>query len=376
MTAGPLRVAYALKVFPRLSQTFVLDEVLAHEAAGASLALFSMRPPAEEPRHAAVERVRSPVTVLGNSGTWEPTALSERLASALRRTKVSHVHTHFASKPAEVVRRAANLAGIPYSFTAHGRDLFHRGIDEASLARRIRQAAAVVAISRTHLAHLRQRFPALADRFVLVRNGIALDEYPFAPGPRSRGLLAVGRLVPKKGFDRLLLACRLLHDAGEPVRCEIVGEGPERPRLVQMIGALGLAPLVTLTGALTRAEVQGRMREAGALVVPSRIAADGDRDGLPTVLLEAMAIGTPCVATRVAAIPELVISGETGWLVPADEERPLAEACREALAPRTASGALVHRARAAIERGHDRRRNAARLRAVFRTPPGSGGCTA
>src|SRR5690606_26654575 len=170
------------------------------------------------------------------------------------------------------------------------------------------------------------------------RNGLELARFPYrrrADLAEEPVLLGVGRLVEKKGFDQLIEVVRALRAEGRPVRAEIVGDGPLREELTAQIQELGLQDHVTLLGPRTQEEVRGLLEEADLFVAPFVIGADGDADGLPTVLLEAMATGIPCVAASVTAVGEVILDGRTGWLVPTGDTNALVDAVREALDPAT-----------------------------------------
>ncbi len=175
----------------------------------------------------------------------------------------------------------------------------------------------------------------------------------------------MGRLVEKKGFHILIEAIRLLRAEGRDVQCRIVGDGEERENLAQQIAAAALEGSVRLIGSLPQSEVVREMRSAALLACPCVVGSDGNRDGLPTVLLEAMALGLPCVATDVTGIPELVRDGETGFLVPDGDPEALSDAIVRALDDADLRQRLSRQARALIEREFDVTRNAAALREVF-----------
>jgi glycosyltransferase involved in cell wall biosynthesis len=356
-------VGYVLKVFPRLSQTFVVNELRAHAAAGLAVTIFSLRRP--KPSDAAVVEPPLPYEVVELPGPDEH--LAAQLAAAARARGVTHLHAHFAKLATEVARGAARALALPFTFTAHARDIFADDVDASALAERVADAAAVVTISRFNVEHVERTF---GRRAALVYNGLPLEELPFtAPRDRARVVLGVGRLVEKKGFVHLVEACALLVRAGVDVRCEIVGDGEERAALAQRIAALGLTGHVTLLGALSPQAVQGRMRAASVLALPCVVARDGDRDGLPTVLLEAMALGTPCVGTDVTGIPEALADGATGLSVPQGDAAGLADACRRLLDDEELRVRLATAARSVVERRFSSRVNARRLRALWGQEP-------
>lgn len=395
-TEYPPRVAYVLKVYPRFSETFIVNEILAHEAAGVAVEIFAMRAPTEGRFHEQLARVRAPVTYLPHHGLraadfWEQVrgaAAADRgfwarlapaqheevhdvaqamaLAELLAARGIAHVHAHFASSATSVARLAARLAGVPYSFTAHAKDLYHESVDPADLRRKLADAAAVVTVSDYNLAYLRESFGADAARVRRVYNGLELARFPYAPpSDRPQRILAVGRLVEKKGFDVLVEACALLREGGRRVECLIVGEGERRSDLAALIEARGLGRLVHLVGPQPQGEVARLVRSGAVFAAPCVVGADGNRDGMPTVLLEAMALGTPCVATDVTGIPELIEDGSSGLLVAQRDPAGLAAALARLLDDEQLRMRLAAAARRRVEADFDGARNAAALRAYF-----------
>ena len=164
----------------------------------------------------------------------------------------------------------------------------------------------------------------------MVPHGVPFDQ-SVPTYDRAPLIAAVGRLQPKKGFITLVEACRILHDHGTVFRCTVVGEGPERHRLEQAIAGAGLADAVTLTGEQSQPQVTALLHQARAFTLPCTTAPDGDRDGLPNAILEAMAAGVPVVATAVGGIPEAIEDGRTGLLVPPDDAGALASRMEDLL---------------------------------------------
>ncbi len=392
---GP-RVGYVLKIYPRLCETFILTEILAHEAAGLELEIFSLRPAVDGRFHDALGRVQAEVTYLPSAppkveefwtalrraGTKLPqtenvleVAQPERagnvyqailLAESALQCGVTHLHAHFATVATTVTRLAARLAGIPYSFTAHAKDIYHESVNEQGLRRKFRDAAAAVTVSDYNLQYLRSRFGEDAARLRRVYNGLDLQEFSYRPADAQDPLIVgVGRLVEKKGFGDLIEACAILNNRGREFRCEIIGDGMLRDDLVQRAAALGVADRVQLLGPQPRSVVKQRLRGAAVLAAPCLVASDGNRDGLPTVLLEAMALGTPCVSTAVTGIPELVRDGETGLIADQASPQSLADTIERLLQDQGLCLRLAADARRLIEAEFDIHRNTAALREVF-----------
>lgn len=398
------RIGYVMKMYPRFSETFILNEILAHEAAGHRLSLYSLRPPADGRFHAALADVRAPVTYLPSdqpkSATlWAMLADARRhvpavwdhlddlveleprdamqallLARAVVEDGLTHLHAHFASVATTVARLAARMAGVSYSFTAHAKDIFHESVDDGDIAAKMADAAAIVTVSDFNLAHLRSRFPQAAERLYRIYNGLDLIRFPFAsPLARPPRIIAVGRLVEKKGFADLVAACAVLAHRGVEFACEIIGAGPEEARLRQLVAHPDLRQRVLLPGPLPQSAIIARVQQAAVLAAPCVIGRDGNRDGLPTVILEAMALGTPVVATDVTGIPEVLHDGRTGLLAPQGDPVALANALQRLLANPDLRERLAGSARDQIERSFDAREQVTALHALFTNAPvGSG----
>jgi glycosyltransferase involved in cell wall biosynthesis len=397
---NPHRIAYVLKMYPRFSETFIVSEILAREAAGEQIVIFSLRPPIDARFHPELARVQAPVIQVGRSSsprrlweTWGAAMAAPELARGMsahldelvgagvddaeqalavamlaREHGVTHLHAHFASMATTVARLAGLLTGLPYSFTAHAKDIFHRDVQDEDLARKLREADHAVTISEYNREHLRSRFGARDTAGLeLVRNGLELERFPYrhrAEPAAAPVLLGVGRLVEKKGFDQLIDVVHALRAEGRQVRAEIVGDGPLREELAARIAERGLEQHVRLLGPRTQEEVRHLLEAADLFVAPFVIGADGNADGLPTVLLEAMATGIPCVAASVTAVGEVILDGRTGWLVPTGDLPALVDAVREALDPATDRLARTDAARELVAAEYDSRSQARRLRTL------------
>jgi colanic acid/amylovoran biosynthesis glycosyltransferase len=394
-------IAYLLKMYPRFSETFVLAELLELERQGARLHVFSLKKPNDGVFHADVARLRARVTYVPESVLLDPrpyaaahretfgrdrrryvralgAAAARRrsttmkhflragyIAPLLRRHGITHVHAHFASSPAAVALHLHRLTGVSYSFTAHAKDIYIDTTDQASLAAKLRAARFVVTVSDFNRAHL----SALAGSNGIVRiyNGVDLDR--FAPngvrGDDPPLVLAVGRLIEKKGLSDLVRACALLRARGLSFRCMIVGKGPLERELKRLARELKVGDLVELAGPRPREQLLELYRRASVFAAPCVVGSDGNRDGLPTVLVEAMALGVPVVSTDVTGIPELVENGNTGIVVPQHAPEALADAIERLLDDRLTALALAAGARARIEQEFDLRRNVAQLRSLL-----------
>ncbi|WP_432512075.1 glycosyltransferase [Kineococcus sp. SYSU DK001] len=393
MRAEGTTTGYVVKMYPRFSETFVVREIAAREAQGERIAVASLRAPTDPRFHALLAGVQAPVTWIGENGgrssqaLWPllgraaglpgftatlPELLAEDVDVAAQAVGVAlwahdlgigHLHAHFATLAGRTTRLAARLLGTGYTVTAHAKDIYVPPADPAVPARVLADAAAVVTVSDHNVRHLAAHHPAA--RVVRVHNGLDLDELPYrAPVGRERLVAAVGRFVEKKGFADLLDAVRVLRAAGDPVRLVLVGAGRLDGELRARAAGLGAA--VEFTGPLPQHDVVALLHRAAVFAAPCVVAGDGDRDGLPTVLLEAMALGTPVVSTPVTGIPEAVLDGITGTLVPSRDPQALAGALRRVLDDPELGRAHARAARARVEQFFDVRVQAARLREVTR----------
>ena len=390
------RIGYVVKRYPRYSETFVVNEILAHEAAGAQIEIFSLRGTEDTHFQDILARVRAPVTYLpdriqkaldlwqlmqGSAAScpdiWRVLSVAVgtdarelghalALAAHVRERGITHLHAHFATSAATVARLAARFAGVPYSFTAHAKDIFHESVDPQDLGAKLGDASAVVTVSDFNLRYLGDRYPESAGKVHRIYNGLDLEQFSYRdPGVREPLIVAVGRLVEKKGFRYLVDACRLLRNDGVRFRCVIVGSGEEEAGLRARIAEQGLAGVVSLEGPRPQREVIELMRSAAVFAAPCVVGDDGNRDGLPTVLLQAMALGTPCVSTDVTGIPEVIRDGNTGLCVQQNAAGPLADALGMLLENSDERVRLARNARALIKAEFDVHRNAGRVRGLF-----------
>lgn len=395
------RVAYLIKMFPRFSETFILNEILELERAGVDLSIYSLKTPADPHRHADVARVKAPVTYVPEdrlraagdylrrhariarrhpgrylNTLWQVARRHNRgavkrflqagyIAPELEDNRIGHIHAHFASSATSVAHFVNQMTGIGYSFTAHAKDIYIDSVSQDVLVRKISNARFVVTVSDYNERHLRTLDPLVPIHRVY--NGLDLTHFcPNGTHPDEIPLiLAVGRLVEKKGFDDLVRACGLLRDAGTDFRCLIVGTGAEQRKLRHLIGELDLHGRVELAGAMPREELVKLYPRSSVFVAPCVVGADGNRDGLPTVLIEAMALGVPVISTPVTGIPELVRHEETGLLVSPNAPGELAQAIDRTLSHRLRALEMAREGRVLVEERFDLRRNVADLRDLF-----------
>ncbi len=388
------RVGYVVKRYPRFSETFVVNEVLAHEAAGLNVEIFSLRPCTDTHFQDRICRVKAPWKQLDQTvpkpvyfldmlrikaktfpAVWEASqdpfvdavslCQAIELATRVQQNGITHLHAHFATSSATVAMWAAKFAGITYSVTAHAKDIFHEQVNADELQQKLDAADAVITVSHFNYSYLSETY-GVASKLHCVYNGMDLDELPFTNNVQStRRLLGVGRFVKKKGFDDLIRACGLLRDRGIDFECDIVGGGDEEQALRDLIDEMSLHEQVRLVGLLPQVEVKQLVREAALFVAPCVISEDGDRDGLPTVLLESMAQGTACVATDVTGIPEIIEDQKTGLLAPQNNPAKLADVIAAVLDNPSLRQACANQARQLIETQFDSRETSAQIRRIF-----------
>lgn len=401
------RLAYVLKVFPRVSETFVINEMRALEARGEDLAVFSLHRPDGSVPHKILGELKGRVHQIDALPTPVDADLARacgalrrrlgadtlagdrvaprkyvRLALAVRELMraegVCHLHAHFASRATHVALLAATQGGNSYSFTAHAKDIYHADVDRDLLRVKIAGARLVVTVTdhnREHLQRLVGDVPGAADKIVRIYNGVDLGRFRAAPAARDGVpvILGVGRLVEKKGFAVLVAACAILRRRGMRFRAEIVGGGPEEAALRRQVVEGGVEDRVAFRGVLATEEVADRLRQAAVVALPCVTARDGNVDALPTVLLEAMATARPVVSTRLSGIPEIVVDGETGLLVPPGDPEALAQALAAMLEQPEWAVALGGAGRRRAERQFDLRGNVAELHRRLRDAAGGGG---
>ncbi|HEY6748601.1 MAG TPA: glycosyltransferase family 4 protein [Mycobacteriales bacterium] len=336
---GRPRIAVILSGWPRVSESFAVNEVLALRRAGLLGAVLALKPGDGGSMHPAAAELAPLVEVLP-AGYTETQA--EAAVSTLDGLGITAVHGYFAHAPAAVAALVADKFGLPYGFSVHALDA--RKVSKAEMHERGGAAAVVVACNSDVAADV----SAAGVVPTIVRHGVDLAAFPATepPGSDPVALLAVGRLVEKKGFDVLLAA---LSTVDRRWRLRLVGDGPLRERLTGLVDAYGLGDRVSLTGCCTHATLPAEYAAADLVVVPSVVDSTGDRDGLPNVVLESMASRRPVVASAVAAIPSAVRDGVTGALVPPRDPDALARALTALIDDPARRVALGRGARAVAE---------------------------
>lgn len=363
------KIVVVLKGYPRLSETFIAQELLGLERAGFDLILFALRRPTDAQRHPVHDEIKAPVHYLPEYLHREPLRVVRSLfASLLRpgfwralkslaadvprdftRNRVRRfgqalvlaaewpqdagwLHAHFVHTPASVTRYASQLRGQPWSCSAHAKDIWTSA--DWDLAGKLSSARWTVTCTQTGFDRLKKLANG-SSSVHLSYHGLDLDRFGSFDAARKQHdgsapdepvlILSVGRAVAKKGYDTLLEALALL--PGDLAwRFEHIGGGEELERLKALARKLGLEGRVSWKGALAQKEVLEHYRSADIFALACRITADGDRDGLPNVLVEAASQRLACVSTDISGVPELLSSDETGLLIPSENPAALAQA--------------------------------------------------
>ena len=409
---GAPSIGYVLKGFPRLSELFIASEIRRLEALGLPLRIYVIKPSEETIHHAIVDEIEARPEYLPAAGSVSTIALQRWLAQyfpdfapSLRRVSarrplgvvraagtagvqsvrarrglyprkvyvkeflqaaaladrllddsgVTHLHAHFCHGATTVTWLASMMTGLPFSFTAHAKDVYCPSLNPAGLLRRKIAAASFVVTctdaNRRFLTRLANGTPVHCIYHGLNAELARLLQAPPRRSVRSDGelrILGVGRLVRKKGFDVFVDALAALRRRGVRWRAVIVGEDGDAGNDVRRrIADQALGDRITLTGPLGQAALYDEYRQADVMCLPCRVDDDGDRDGIPNVLVEAMACGVPAITTAVSGIPELVTDGETGLIVPVDDPAATAQAIERlvtdpGLADRIAGKAAAH----------------------------------
>jgi glycosyltransferase involved in cell wall biosynthesis len=401
MPSEPADVGFVVKMFPRLSETFILNEVLELERRGLRLRIFCLLRPVEQAVHAHANLVRAQVTYLPERLHREPGRVLRGLCTVFRRYPgstrqtllhlfarssglrasikgwkrfcqacclidelgpIRHLHAHYAMGPSKVALLVHKITQTTYSITTHAKDLYQfERLGSPLVLERLRLARFIVANCHYSANRLRGSVEG-SGRIHTIYNGIDLQTFPRrAKDATEPIILSIGRLVEKKGFGDLIEACRILRERGIRFQCEIGGKGPLLEVLRGLIKQRRLEDHIKLLGALPQQELLSRLDRAMVFALPCVIAADGDRDLLPNVIKEAMAIGLPVVTTNIAGMDELIEDGVSSILVPANDPAALARSLESILASPALRERLASHSRRMIEERFDRRISFAKL---------------
>jgi glycosyltransferase involved in cell wall biosynthesis len=394
--------AYLFERFPSFGQTFCYREVAELDRQGITPPIFSIRNPKDEPPQDWDARIVSRVHYLpeeeellddvrraskkGKLTSEIVAALDEwgrrtdflRLYQAvyvglrLQQLGVRHVHAHFAGMAARTAFWIHKFFSMSFSFTAHANDIFAPRDFEIALDKLVDTARVIVTETDYAAQFLRERFPERSDRIHRIYNGLNLVEFGHTNFSSSPPLIvAVGRLIAKKGFADLIRACGLLAKSGKSFQCEIIGEGPLENELQAQIEQLDLQNRVALSGAKPQWEVRERLSAASVFVLPSVVDAQGGMDNLPTVIMEAMATGLPVISTEIGGIPEMIVQNETGLLVQLGDAGALAGAIERVISDPSLARELGQAAYARAQRLFSIEQNVRELCAVINAGSGN-----
>jgi colanic acid/amylovoran biosynthesis glycosyltransferase len=428
--SSPRRVAYIMSRFPKLTETFVLFEMLALENLGVHVEVFPLlraRNSETHPEGAGLwtkfrELFRSPtesavmhpeaeafvarahfmpffnLTIAGSQlylmcrkpltyfhvlwtliranwgsanfllGSLVMFPKCAHFARLMRELEIQHIHAHFSNHPAAAAYIVGRLSGIPYSFTGHGSDL---QVDQHMLCEKVAGAKHVVAISKDSKRLIESTCgPAAGQRVTVIHCGVDTSVFDGDRGPESAAskslqIMCVGTLYEVKGHQYLIEACRLLAERNISFSCELIGTGPLLSELQQQVSDAGLGDSIQFAGRQTRGQIAQRLKTADVLVAPSVPASDGRREGIPVVLMEAMASRVAVVASELSGSPELITHGETGWLVAPRDAVSLANTLQMLADDRELRQRLGYAGREQVLKEFDLNRNAQRLAELF-----------
>lgn len=364
------KVGFILKGYPRLSETFIAQEIYLLEQKGLELEIYSMRAAREKTRHPVHGKIRAKVTYIPEDGFLKPSvwwpalqsafvfpktflsALSHAiLHSVLRFTRsplkrlvqagwliqknrlgqgstIQHLHSHFVHAPTEMAFYLSRITGLTYSISAHAKDIYTS--TESEIRERVSASQFLMTCTKFNHQKIQEIVgPAHKGKVHEVYHGVDLRSFrqdEALGDPPARRLLTVARLVDKKGYDDVLRAIAILRDRGLVLSYDVYGDGEEKTSLENWVRKLGLESQVKFHGSVAQPGVLAAYREGGVFVLGSRETGNGDRDGIPNSMAEAMSMELPVVATLVSGIPELVEDGKTGLLVAQRNPEALANA--------------------------------------------------
>ena len=385
-------IGYIVRRFPKISETFILNEILAMENRGMDIHIFSLLPTRDSRFHGDLGKLKANVHYLPDIfdlrtllrynkrvarrnrerymrslgkvlRTGNPLLLwrflqSGYIADRAQGLKLNHIHAHFANRSTSVASLTSEILGIPYSFTAHAVDIYKEDVKEKVLTRKIEAAKCVVTVSDANKQFLVNHAKESSDKIIRIYNGIDVNR--FKPGDDAPDspftILAVARLVEKKGLVDLIEACRYLRDRELSFRCWIVGKGKLRRTLQELVDKWKLGDTVELLGAHSQDQILERYHQANLFVLPCIVGTDGNRDGLPVSIVEALACGLPVVTTPVTGIPEAVRHEHNGLIVPEQNPRLLANAIQKLIIDRDLYARLRQNTRASVLERFDLRK--------------------
>lgn len=399
LTKDDAQIGYILKGYPRTSETFITNEIRLLEKMGVGLSIFSVKKLEGQKNHAMVKDITAPVTYLPQADALSETRFSKWLIdnvpkfsnshaqlfkkkplaylkvfleclimsiqyrngffelprevfvkeflqagfianAAMESGNIQHFHAHFCHGATTIAMFASRLTSIPFSFTAHAKDIYLKELNPGNLLqKKMRRAEFAVTCTGANEEYLKQLAPKGA---IIHKIYHGLDTKLFSNSDQEAAdkqeeklpvLLSVGRLVEKKGFDYLVKACAILKERGRIFQCQIVGGGDSdvKDKLVRLIKELDVEDTVNLYGAVTQEELRDTLKQATVFALPCLVVDNGDRDGIPNVLVEAMSMRVPVISTDISGIPELIDNNVNGLLVPEKNAQAMADAIERLL---------------------------------------------
>jgi glycosyltransferase involved in cell wall biosynthesis len=395
-------VGYILKKFPVLSETFILNELLELEAQGVPIHIFSLERPNDPRFHNDLPKLKTSISYVPNIS--DVTSLQKHfyraanyygkhfrkalayvlkhsrpslmwrflqscyVANEARRFRIGHVHAHFATRPTSVAFLASMIADVPYSFTAHAMDIFKIHLSTKSLSKKIKKARFVVTVSEYNREHLMKFADGNRGKIVKIHNGIRLDSFKPNEEIDKKPLfifICVARFVEKKGHRVLVEACDILRRQGLSFQCWLVGKGKLRSFIRSQIKTKNLSDCMKLLGPRSQVEVMNLYRSAHAYVLPCIVGSDGNRDGLPVSIVEALATGLPVITTPMTGNPEVIEENRNGLLVPFNDAKALAEAMGKLMKDSNLYERLRRNTRASVESRFDLHETTKMLTTLF-----------
>lgn len=402
-------LAYILKGYPRISETFISNEILQMEQLGFSITIFAMRRPRETFCHDSIKQIQAPVyylptyffknflqllpsnlrlcfsaprryfkalaTAMKRFGRTRKSATFKHLFQAgymvntLQRTnaQIDHLHGHFAHSPTSVTMFASLLSTLPFSFTAHAKDIYTSNKEQ--LREKIGTARFVATCTNYNAGYLRQIAGSCSTPIHCIYHGIDTSLFT-SSGARIHcappySLLTVARLTEKKGLPTIYHALAGLDKKGIDFQHTLIGDGDDKEAIVTLIEELGLEQKCQWLGTKTHEEVLDRFRCSDLFVLGCRIAESGDRDGIPNVLVESLAMGIPALSTAVSAIPELIIDGQTGRTVLPEDSDAMAQAIMEMLSDPALRQRVIEEGQKLVRQRFDNSTLTAQLAEIF-----------
>lgn len=403
-------LAYILKGYPRISETFISNEILLLEKMGFTMRLFPMRQPRESFCHASVKEIQAQVDYLPTEllldfhrllrpniflATKKPKQFKETLRTAAegvskgkelatlkhllqagyltnnhleRDNNIAQLHGHFAHSPTSVTMFASLLSGIPFSFTAHAKDIYTS--DKEKIRKKIAHAQFVVTCTRHNKEYLQTIAGNCPTPIHCIYHGIDLNLFrqtalrPVTHNPYK--ILTVARMTQKKGLPTIYKALARLQQKGIQFQHTLIGDGDDREKILALISSLGLEGQCRWIGTQTHEEVLVHFKASDLFVLGCEIAENGDRDGIPNVLVESLAMGVPALSPNVSAIPEILIDGKTGMTVPPSQPEYLEKAMLRMLTDEKLRRRLIAGGQQRVKENFDNSQWIEKLAEIFR----------